>query len=93
MKILNTWTSDEAKQNYFEVWEPLDTYWDYAVYKLWEKDYLYTYKNIAINELVVHNKQYFAVLSWKDWTYWSAKDWLFMLDRADKAIKKWLWII
>lgn len=89
MEILNTWRSDEAKKYYFEVEKPIATYEDYAVYKLADKDYLYTYKNIAVNELVVYDAKYFDVLSGKDQTYWSAKEFLFLLDRADKTKAKW----
>lgn len=49
-KILNTWSTVTSRQD-FEVKKPVYENGDYRIYKLWDKNYLYTFKSVAINQL------------------------------------------
>ena len=58
IQILNTWRSKPEKLEYYQEGEPVYKVGEYAIYKQFEKSYLYTYKNIAINCLCGLNKEH-----------------------------------
>jgi len=55
--IINPWKNHLSITRDFEVGNPVYTYKDYAIYKL-GNEYLYTFKNMAIGNLVGLNKQH-----------------------------------
>lgn len=61
-KILNTWRYLYDRERYYEVSEELYRNGDYAAYRL-NDSVLYTYKNIAINNLVALNKEHIDALA------------------------------
>ena len=56
-KIKNPWNQPEGRK-YFEVDRPVYVYKDCAIYKLWEKSYLYTKGGKAFHELAGLNKKH-----------------------------------
>jgi hypothetical protein len=56
--IINPWKSNQHGGRDFNVDKPKFTHGDYAIYKLYDHDYLYTYKNKAFNELAGYNEQH-----------------------------------
>lgn len=62
-EILNTWKSDNIKLVYFNEGSPVYKVGDYAIYKQGERCYLYTFRNIAINQLAGLNKEHLNQLA------------------------------
>lgn len=83
MKILNIWNSRPDKIDYYDVSSPIYTIGDYNIYKLGEQNYLYTFKNIAINNLAGINKEHLNSL------YNNTKPIeCFLYDRAQENLNK-----
>lgn len=57
-KILNTWKSTTDKKEYYELNKPIYTNGDWAVYRQFKDSFIYTFKNIAVNNLVGLNKEH-----------------------------------
>lgn len=58
MTIINPWKSPHWGSNTdFEVGKPVFSHGEYSIYKLWEKNYLYAYKNTAFRQLAGRNDQ------------------------------------
>jgi len=57
MKIINPWKSRDCNHDY-EVGKPIYAYGDYAIYKQYDRCYLYAYKNMAFNQLAGINKEH-----------------------------------
>ena len=57
-KILNTWKSTLNKKEYYELNEPIYKNGDWAVYHQFKDSYIYTYKNVAVNNLAGLNKEH-----------------------------------
>ena len=57
-KILNTWKSTPDKKEYYELNEPIYTNGDWSVYYQWNRSFIYAYKNVAVNNLTVLNKEH-----------------------------------
>jgi hypothetical protein len=55
MKILNTWQSNTVTKLYFHESDPIYQNEEFRVFKQNDRQYLYTYKNIAINQLCALN--------------------------------------
>jgi len=62
MKILNTWESSKGDLKFFDVKEPVFALGEYQIFKQTNKCYLHTFKNIAINQLCVPNKEHIKYL-------------------------------
>ncbi len=58
MRILNKLKSDKKQKFFYELNKPLYINGDYAIYKEFNKSYIYTFKNIAINNLAGLNKKH-----------------------------------
>jgi hypothetical protein len=58
IEILNTWTSNQIDKIFFDVDAPVYEKGDYRIFKQWQGSYLYTFKNIAINQLAGFNKEH-----------------------------------
>ncbi len=87
MKFLNPWRSNVKDKYYYDLDNERLAYknGDYAVYRN-GGSHLYTYKNIAINELVGLNKQHIDNLA----TNKRPDDGnQFAFDRAKSVIEKW----
>lgn len=95
MKILNTWQSSPGDLKYFEVDKPIYKKGDYSIFKQFEKCYLHTFKNIAINQLCAANKEHLNNLHNNVRplinTAYTPKT--FVFDRAKETLKKGLKII
>lgn len=65
IQILNPWKSTAAKLEYYNIEEKrlIAKSGDYAAYHQFENSVIYTYKNIAINNLVKFNKLHFDRLA------------------------------
>ncbi len=83
MKALNVWSSTPDKLVYYNLGEPIYKNGDFAVYKEFEKSYLYTYKDVAVNNLGAANKDYDDALA-ADQRPEGVAGYLF--DRAKEAI-------
>jgi hypothetical protein len=61
IQIINTWESEKGKLKYYELEERtlIEKNGDYAAYSQWNGSVIYTYKNIAINNLTNFNKEHF----------------------------------
>lgn len=74
--IINPWKSPNFGNNRdYEVDEPAFTYGDYCIYHLWGQNWLYTFKNMAINELAGRNDQHLinvAERKGNGFLYWRA---------------------
>ena len=57
-KILNTWKSTADKKEYYELNEPVYKNGDWAAYHQWDGSIIYSYKNVAVNNLTVLNKEH-----------------------------------
>jgi len=88
-KILNTWRSGRAeKKEYYELNEPIYTNGDWAIYHQWHESYIYTYKNVAVNNLAGLNKDHLDALAKNqrpDGEY-SPKHFLFDMAMENRAI-------
>lgn len=63
-KIINLWRQPiNGKYSFYEVHKQKYRKGDYAVYRLRDGSFLYTYKNIAINNLVIFDRQYVNMLA------------------------------
>ena len=95
INILNTWTSDNTKVNYFEETNPIYTKGNYRIFKQTNKCYLHTFKNVAISQLGAANKEHINNLLEDtrptDKGKFTAKTLVF--DSAKKALKKGLLIL
>ncbi len=58
MQILNTWTSTKTKKDFIEVDEPIYEVGDYRIFHQYGQVWLYTFKNIGINQLAGINKNH-----------------------------------
>ena len=59
-QILNTWKSEKGKLEYYDIDDKklIAKNGDYAAYSQWNGSVIYTYKNIAINNLTVYDKNH-----------------------------------
>ena len=81
-KILNVWRSKPLKLEYFEEFEPKYKNGDFAIYEQFTNSHLYTYKNIAINQLVGFNKAYLDALATNTRP---TDNMMYLFDRAQEA--------
>ena len=58
VKILNTWKSTPDKKEYYELDEPIYKNGDWAAYSQWKGSFIYSYKNVAVNNLTVLDKEH-----------------------------------
>ena len=58
MEILNPWRSTSIKRFWFTEVNPIYSNGDYNIYRQSQNCYLYTYKNMAFNQLAGLNKQH-----------------------------------
>lgn len=65
IEILNPWNSKIGKLQFFTVNEPVYQNGDYRIFHQFANCYLYTYKNIAINQLAGLNKDHLNSLATK----------------------------
>lgn len=95
MRILNTWQSTEAKKKYFEVGKPIFKLGEYRIFKQFDKCYLHTYKNIAINQLCAPNKEHIKNLfnNTRPLTNTKYTPKTFVFDRAKESLNKGLELI
>jgi len=95
MKIINTWQSAKGDLKYFEVNKPLYSIGNYAIYKQFDKCYLHTFKNIAINQLCGPNKEHLNNLheNVRPLTNTKYTPKTFVFDRAKETLKKGLELI
>lgn len=58
MKVLNTFSSNGIDNYYFDVTESKVVFelGEFKIYKVFDKNYLHTYKNIAVSQLCGANK-------------------------------------
>lgn len=56
MKILNTWTSNALKAKYYDENNLVYENGDYRIFKQWNESFIYSFKNIAFNNLAGLNK-------------------------------------
>ena len=89
-KILNTWTSKKEKLNFFEVENIVFEIGEFKIYKDYSC-YLYTFKNLAINQLVGLNKEHLIRLHDNKEPLNSQDNFLF--NRAKENLKKALELI
>ena len=61
-KIINPWKKDA----FYNVDEPVFQYGEYRIYKEFDKSYLYTYKNLAFNNLCGKSKEYLLAVANRD---------------------------
>ena len=61
IQIINPWMSEKDKLKYYNLEDSslIEKNGDYAAYFQWEKSVIYTYRNIAINNLAGFNKKHF----------------------------------
>jgi hypothetical protein len=84
MEILNVWNSEPNKLKYYNQSNPIYTNGDYSIYKMGDRNYLYTYKNIAFNNLAGINKAHINSVADK-----LRPDSLpFLYDRAIETLEK-----
>ena len=57
-KILNTFLSSEQDKVFYELSEPIYTNGDWSIYFYTKNQYIYTFKNIAVNCLVGIDKEH-----------------------------------
>ena len=62
-KILNTWKSTSEKKEYYELNEPIYKNGDWSAYSQCKDSVIYAYKNVAVNNLVVLNKEHIDSLA------------------------------
>ena len=64
-QILNVWNSTDIKRVYYTLYDAKPVYknGDYAIYHQFNDCYLYTYKNVAINQLAGLNKAHLDSLA------------------------------
>ena len=87
-RILNTWTSKPERKNYIEVGDPIYQKGDYRIFRQSSEVWLYTYKDVAINQLAGLNKELIDTLaSGKIITKYRKK---FLFDRAIESKEKGL---
>ena len=55
--ILNTWKSDSIDKKYFNEGDPIFERGDYRIFRQGKDCHLYTFKNVAITQLVGVNKE------------------------------------
>lgn len=95
MKILNTWQSTKGNNKFFEVGKPLFELGDYRIFKQFDKCYLHTFKNIAINQLCAPNREHIENLHTNSRplinTEYTPKT--FVFDRAKETMGKGLKLI
>lgn len=87
-KILNTWTSKVERPEYYHVGEPLFTIGEYAVYKQFENRHLYTFKNVAISQLVGLNKELLVRLHNDERPEGKYTPQTFLFDRAKESLTR-----
>lgn len=85
-RILNTWTSKPERKNYIEVGDPIYQKGDYRIFRQSSEVWLYTYKDVAINQLAGLNKELIDCLA--DGTEYPNK-WLFdrAIENREKGLK------
>lgn len=81
-KILNTWKSTTDKKEYYELNKPIYTNGDWAIYRQFRDSFIYTYKNIAVNNLVGLNKEHIDRLANKQRPEGEYTSNHFIFDRA-----------
>lgn len=86
MEIINTWQTDEIVKKFFTVYKPVYVNGDFAIYKQADKVFLYTYKNLSINQLAGLNKSHVDNLANN---HRPEDEYQFIYDRAMKIIEKW----
>ena len=95
IQILNTWQSRKNDLKYFEVGKPVFSLGEYRIFKQFDKCYLHTFKNIAINQLCAANKEHIKNLHEDvrplENTKYTPKT--FVFDRAKETLKNGIELI
>ena len=89
-KILNTWTSTPKKKQYYELGEEIYRNGDYAVYCEMRNSYIYSFKNVAINNLGGFNKDHVDRLATNNRPEGKYDQRHFLFDRAMESKEKGL---
>lgn len=63
MKILNPWSPKKDYKSFFYESSPIYTNGEYSIFKQFDKCYLYTFQDIAINQLGGLNKLYLDAIA------------------------------
>lgn len=86
MEIINPWASNKIRIQYFAVGKPIYQLGDYAIYQQNFSCWLYTFKNMAINQLAGVNKDHVSAL-FNDQRPTNNQQ-AFLFDRAKSNLKK-----
>lgn len=90
MKILNVWCTTPQKPTFYNVENMVFEIGEYKIFKQFSECWLYTYKNISINQLAGFNKAHLIALH-EDKRPEGQQGFLF--DRAKDSLKKGLLIL
>jgi len=91
MEILNTWTSKKHKLEYFHVGNIVFEIGKFRIFRQNENSYLYTFENVAINQLAGLNKEHLIALHEDKKPIEPQRSFLF--ERAKDNLKKALELI
>ena len=88
-KILNTFLSSEQDKVFYELSEPIYTNGNWSIYFYTKNQYIYTFKNIAVNCLVGIDKEHINNLAENKRPAYNT----FIFDRAIENLNKGIMLI